>query len=214
MIRQFRLLDVARAVLLLAASIVTVTYCSGSFDLFPSVLACVAIIASLVYFNRLGCKDFAFPSLVGRVCCLVLSLVFSFVLVLGAHIHVMEPVIAGGIYENYIEPYSALDVAAFCVMSTLVFWILSALIQLSCRFCCRGVIEDTLRVDGGETSIRVLSVAVRALVIFLLYLPFFLRYCPGLFFWRHALVVRPDYGVESFEQPSSGCIHHVDGRLH
>lgn len=182
MIRQFKFSDVARAVLLVAASIVTVTYCSGSFDLFPSVLACVAIIASLVCFNKLGCRDFAFPSLFGRVCCLVLSLVFSLVLVLGAHIVVAEPVIAGGIYENYIESYSALDVVAFCVMSALVFWVLSALVQLSSCFCCCGYGEDTLRADGGCSSIRVPSVAVRALVIFLLYLPFFLRYCPGLFF--------------------------------
>lgn len=182
LIRQFKFSDVARAVLLVAASIVTVTYCSGSFDLFPSVLACVAIIASLVCFNKLGCRDFAFPSLFGRVCCLVLSLVFSLVLVLGAHIVVAEPVIAGGIYENYIESYSALDVVAFCVMSALVFWVLSALVQLSSCFCCCGYGEDTLRADGGCSSIRVPSVAVRALVIFLLYLPFFLRYCPGLFF--------------------------------
>lgn len=182
LIRQFKFSDVARAVLLVAASIVTVTYCSGSFDLFPSVLACVAIIASLVCFNKLGCRDFAFPSLFGRVCCLVLSLVFSLVLVLGAHIVVAEPVIADGIYENYIESYSALDVVAFCVMSALVFWVLSALVQLSSCFCCCGYGEDTLRADGGCSSIRVPSVAVRALVIFLLYLPFFLRYCPGLFF--------------------------------
>lgn len=182
LIRQLKLLDVARAVLLVAASIVTVTYCSGSFDLFPSVLACVAIIASLVYFNKMGCRDFAFPSLVGRVCCLVLSLVFSLVLVLGAHIVVTEPVIAGGICENYIESYSALDIVAFCVMSALVFWVLSALVQLSSRLCCCSYSEGTLRMDGGGSSIRVLSVAVRALVIFLLYLPFFLRYCPGLFF--------------------------------
>lgn len=182
LIRQFKFSDVARAVLLVAASIVTVTYCSGSFDLFPSVLACVAIIASLVCFNKLGCRDFAFPSLFGRVCCLVLSLVFSLVLVLGAHIVVPEPVIAGGIYENYIESYSAPDVVAFCVMSALVFWVLSALVQLSSCFCCCGYGEDTLRADGGCSSIRVPSVAVRALVIFLLYLPFFLRYCPGLFF--------------------------------
>lgn len=182
MIRQLKLLDVARAVLLVAASIVTVTYCSGSFDLFPSVLACVAIIASLVYFNKMGCGDFAFPSLVGRVCCLVLSLVFSLVLVLGAHIVVTEPVIAGGICENYIESYSALDIVAFCVMSALVFWVLSALVQLSSRLCCCSYSEGTLRMDGGGSSIRVLSVTVRALVIFLLYLPFFLRYCPGLFF--------------------------------
>ena len=182
LIRQFKFSDVARAVLLVAASIVTVTYCSGSFDLFPSVLACVAIIASLVCFNKLGCRDFAFPSLFGRVCCLVLSLVFSLVLVLGAHIVVAEPVIAGGIYENYIESYSALDVVAFCVMSALAFWVLSALVQLSSCFCCCGYGEDTLRADGGCSSIRVPSVAVRALVIFLLYLPFFLRYCPGLFF--------------------------------
>lgn len=182
LIRQFKFSDVARAVLLVAASIVTVTYCSGSFDLFPSVLACVAIIASLVCFNKLGCRDFAFPSLFGRVCCLVLSLVFSLVLVLGAHIVVAEPVIAGGIYENYIESYSALDVVAFCVMSALVFWVLSALVQLSSCFCCCGYGEDTLRADGDCSSIRVPSVAVRALVIFLLYLPFFLRYCPGLFF--------------------------------
>lgn len=182
MIRQLKLLDVARAVLLVAASIVTVTYCSGSFDLFPSVWACVAIIASLVYFNKMGCRDFAFPSLVGRVCCLVLSLVFSLVLVLGAHIVVTEPVIAGGICENYIESYSALDIVAFCVMSALVFWVLSALVQLSSRLCCCSYSEGTLRMDGGGSSIRVLSVAVRALVIFLLYLPFFLRYCPGLFF--------------------------------
>lgn len=182
MIREFRLLDVTRAVLLFAASIATVTYCSGSFDLFPSVLACVVIIASLVYFNKMGCRDFAFPSLVGRVCCLVLSLVFSLVLVLGAHIVVTEPVIAGGICENCIESYSALDVVAFCVMSALVFWVLSALVQLSSRLCCCSYSEGTLRMDGGGSSIRVLSVAVRALVIFLLYLPFFLRYCPGLFF--------------------------------
>lgn len=182
LIRQFKFSDVARAVLLVAASIVTVTYCIGSFDLFPSVLACVAIIASLVCFNKFGCRDFAFPSLFGRVCCLVLSLVFSLVLVLGAHIVVAEPVIAGGIYENYIESYSALDVVAFCVMSALVFWVLSALVQLSSCFCCCGYGEDTLRADGGCSSIRVPSVAVRALVIFLLYLPFFLRYCPGLFF--------------------------------
>lgn len=182
LIRQFKFSDVARAVQLVAASIVTVTYCSGSFDLFPSVLACVAIIASLVCFNKLGCRDFAFPSLFGRVCCLVLSLVFSLVLVLGAHIVVAEPVIAGGIYENYIESYSALDVVAFCVMSALVFWVLSALVQLSSCFCCCCYGEDTLRADGGCSSIRVPSVAVRALVIFLLYLPFFLRYCPGLFF--------------------------------
>lgn len=182
LIRQLKLLDVARAVLLVAASIVTVTYCSGSFDLFPSVLACVAIIASLVYFNKMGCGDFAFPSLVGRVCCLVLSLVFSLVLVLGAHIVVTEPVIAGGICENYIESYSALDIVAFCVMSALVFWVLSALVQLSSRLCCCSYSEGTLRMDGGGSSIRVLSVTVRALVIFLLYLPFFLRYCPGLFF--------------------------------
>lgn len=182
LIRQLKLLDVTRAVSLIAASIVTVTYCSGSFAPFPSVLACVAIIALLACFNRLGCRDFAFPSLVGRVCCLAISLVFSFVLVLGAHIQVAEPVIAGGIYENYIEPYSALDVVAFCVMSTLVFWAFSALIQLSSRCHCCGFGEDALRANGGGSSIRVPSVAVRALVIFLLYLPFFLRYYPGLFF--------------------------------
>ena len=182
LIREFRLLDVTRAVLLFAASIATVTYCSGSFDLFLSVLACVAIIASLVNFNKFACRDFAFPSVVGRACCLVISLVFSFVLVLGAHICVTEPVIAGGIYENYIEPYSALDVVAFWVMSALVFWILSVLVQLSSRCRCRVFCEDSLRGNDGGSSIRLLSVAVRALVIFLLYLPFFLRYCPGLFF--------------------------------
>lgn len=182
MIREFRLLDVTRAVLLFAASIATVTYCSGSFDLFPSVFACVAIIASLVNFNKFACRDFAFPSVVGRACCLVISLVFSFVLVLGAHIRVTEPVIAGGIYENYIEPYSALDVVAFWVMSALVFWVLSALVQLSSRWRCRAFAEDSLRANDCGSSIRVLAVAIRALVIFLLYLPFFLRYCPGLFF--------------------------------
>lgn len=182
MIREFRLLDVTRAVLLFAASIATVTYCSGSFDLFLSVLACVAIIASLVNFNKFACRDFAFPSVVGRACCLVISLVFSFVLVLGAHICVTEPVIAGGIYENYIEPYSALDVVAFWVMSALIFWVLSVLVQLSSRCRCRVFCEDSLRGNDGGSSIRLLSVAVRALVIFLLYLPFFLRYCPGLFF--------------------------------
>lgn len=182
MIREFRLLDVTRAVLLFAASIATVTYCSGSFDLFPSVLACVAIIASLANFNKFACRDFAFPSVVGRACCLVISLVFSFVLVLGAHIRVTEPVIAGGIYENYIEPYSALDVVAFWVMSALVFWVLSVLVQLSCRCRCCAFCEDSPRRNDGDSSIRLLSVALRALVIFLLYLPFFLRYCPGLFF--------------------------------
>lgn len=182
LIREFRLLDVTRAVLLFAASIATVTYCSGSFDLFLSVLACVAIIASLVNFNKFACRDFAFPSVVGRACCLVISLVFSFVLVLGAHICVTEPVIAGGIYENYIEPYSALDVVAFWVMSALIFWVLSVLVQLSSRCRCRVFCEDSLRGNDGGSSIRLLSVAVRALVIFLLYLPFFLRYCPGLFF--------------------------------
>ena len=182
LIREFRLLDVTRAVLLFAASIATVTYCSGSFDLFLSVLACVAIIASLVNFNKFSCRDFAFPSVVGRACCLVISLVFSFVLVLGAHICVTEPVIAGGIYENYIELYSALDVVAFWVMSALVFWVLSVLVQLSSRCRCRVFCEDSLRGNDGGSSIRLLSVAVRALVIFLLYLPFFLRYCPGLFF--------------------------------
>lgn len=182
LIREFRLLDVTRAVLLFAASIATVTYCSGSFDLFPSVLACVAIIASLVNFNKFACRDFAFPSVVGRACCLVISLVFSFVLVLGAHIRVTEPVIAGGIYENYIEPYSALDVVAFWVMSALVFWVLSVLVQLSCRCRCSVFCEESLRWNDDDSSIRLLSVALRALVIFLLYLPFFLRYCPGLFF--------------------------------
>lgn len=182
LIREFRLLDVTRAVLLFAASIATVTYCSGSFDLFPSVLACVAIIASLVNFNKFACRDFAFPSVVGRACCLVISLVFSFVLVLGAHIRVTEPVIAGGIYENYIEPYSALDVVAFWVMSALVFWVLSVLVQLSCHCRCHVFCEDSLRGNDGGSSIRLLSVALRALVIFLLYLPLFLRYCPGLFF--------------------------------
>lgn len=214
LIREFRLLDVTRAVLLFAASIATVTYCSGSFDLFPSVLACVAIIASLVYFNKFACRDFAFPSVVGRACCLVISLVFSFVLVLGAHIRVTDPVIAGGIYENYIEPYSAIDFVAFWVMSALVFWVLSVLVQLSCRYRCCVFCKDSLRANDGDSSIRLLSVAVRALVIFLLYLPFFLRYCPGLFFWGHLLVVCSDYGVEPFEQPSSGCIHHDDGCLY
>ena len=167
LIREFRLLDVTRAVLLFAASIATVTYCSGSFDLFPSVLACVAIIASLVYFNKFACRDFAFPSVVGRACCLVISLVFSFVLVLGAHIRVTDPVIAGGIYENYIEPYSAIDFVAFWVMSTLVFWVLSVLVQLSCRYRCCVFCKDSLRANDGDSSIRLLSVAVRALVIFL-----------------------------------------------
>lgn len=182
LIREFRLLDVARAVLLFAASIATVTYCSGSFDLFPSALACVAIIASLVSVNKFACRDFAFPSVVGRACCLVISLAFSFVLVLGAHIRVAEPVIAGGIYDNYIEPYSALDVVAFWAMSVLVFWVLSVLVQLSCHYRCRVFCKDSLRGNDGGSSIRLLSVALRALVIFLLYLPFFLRYCPGLFF--------------------------------
>lgn len=182
LIREFRLLDVTRAILLFAASIATVTYCSGSFDLFPSVLVCVAIIASLVNFNKFACRDFAFPSVVGRACCLVISLIFSFVLVLGAHIRVTEPVIAGGIYENFIEPYSALDVVAFWVMSALVFWVLSALVQLSCRCRCSVFCEESLRRNDDDSSIRLLSVALRALVIFLLYLPFFLRYCPGLFF--------------------------------
>lgn len=182
LIRQFKLLDVVRASLLVAVSIATVTYCSGSFALFPSVLACIAIIASLVYFKKLGCRDFAFPSLVGRVCCLMSSLAFSFVLVLGAHIRVAEPVIAGGVNENYIEPYSVYDIVAFCMMAALVFWILSALVQLSCRCRCCVFCEDSPRANDGDSSIRFLSVAVRALVIFLLYLPFFLRYFPGLFF--------------------------------
>lgn len=112
----------------------------------------------------------------------MISLVFSFVLVLGAHIRVTEPVIAGGIYENYIEPYSAIDFVAFWVMSALVFWVLSVLVQLSCRYRCCVFCNDSLRANDGDSSIRLLSVAVRALVIFLLYLPFFLRYCPGLFF--------------------------------
>lgn len=182
LIREFGLLDVARAVLLFAASIATVTYCSGSFDLFPSVLACVAIIASLVSVNKFACRDFAFPSVVGRACCLVISLAFSFVLVLGAHIRVAEPVIAGGIYDNYIEPYSALDVVAFWVMSVLVFWVLSVLIQLCWHGRCLAFAKRVLGTNDGDSSIRLLSVALRALVIFLLYLPFFLRYCPGLFF--------------------------------
>lgn len=110
------------------------------------------------------------------------SLVFSFVLVLGAHICVAEPVIAGGIYENYIEPYSALDVVAFCAMSALVFWVFSALIQLSSRCRCCGFSEDSSWTNSCGSPIRVPSVAVRSVVIFLLYLPFFLRYCPGLFF--------------------------------
>ena len=214
LIREFRLLDVTRAVLLFAASITTVTYCSGSFDLFPSVLACVAIIASLVNFNKFTCRDFAFPSVVGRACCLVISLVFSFVLVLGAHIRVTEPVIAGGIYENYIEPYSAIDCVAFWVMSALVFWVLSVLVQLSCRCRCCVFCEDSPRANDGDSSIRFLSVAVRALVIFLLYLPFFLRYFPGLVFLgipSHRLL---RLWVEPFEQPSSGCIHHDDGCLY
>lgn len=112
----------------------------------------------------------------------MISLVFSFVLVLGAHIRVTEPVIAGGIYENYIEPYSALDVVVFWVMSALVFWVLSVLVQLSCSCRCCVFCEDSPRANDGDSSIRFLSVAVRALVIFLLYLPFFLRYFPGLFF--------------------------------
>ena len=112
----------------------------------------------------------------------MISLVFSFVLVLGAHIRVTEPVIAGGIYENYIEPYSAIDCVAFWVMSALVFWVLSVLVQLSCRCRCCVFCEDSPRANDGDSSIRFLSVAVRALVIFLLYLPFFLRYFPGLFF--------------------------------
>ena len=184
LIRQFKLLDVTRAALLIAASIVTVTYCSGSFALFPSVLACVAIIALLACFKKLGCRDFAFPSIVGRVCCMAFSLVFSFVLVLGAHICVAEPVIAGGIYENYIEPYSALDVVAFCMMTALVFWILSALVQLSgCGRLC-AFVKKFQRANGSDTfvPVSVSSVAIRALVIFLLYLPFFMRYWPGLFF--------------------------------
>lgn len=93
-----------------------------------------------------------------------------------------EPVIAGGIYENYIEQYSALDVVAFWAMSALVFWALSVLVQLSCRCRCCAFCEDSLRRNDDDSSIRLLSVALRALVIFLLYLPFFLRYCPGLFF--------------------------------
>lgn len=112
----------------------------------------------------------------------MISLVFSFVLVLGAHIRVTEPVIAGGIYENYIEPYSAIDFVAFWVMSALVFWVLSVLVQFSCRdHRCRFG-KEVLGANGEGLSIRVSSVALRALVIFLLYLPFFLRYCPGLFF--------------------------------
>lgn len=184
LIREFRLLDVTRAVLLFAASTATVTYCSGSFDLFPSVLACVAIIALLVNFNKFACRDFAFPSVVGRACCLVISLVFSFVLVLGAHIRVTEPVIAGGIYENYIEPYSVYDIVAFCMMAALVFWILSALVQLSgCGRRC-AFVKKFQRANGGDTlvPVSVSSVVIRALVIFLLYLPFFMRYFPGLFF--------------------------------
>lgn len=184
LIRQFKLLDVVRASLLVAVSIATVTYCSGSFALFPSVLACIAIIASLVYFKKLGCRDFAFPSLVGRVCCLMSSLAFSFVLVLGAHIRVAEPVIAGGVNENYIEPYSVYDIVAFCMMAALVFWILSALVQLSgCGRRC-AFVKKFQRANGGDTlvPVSVSSVVIRALVIFLLYLPFFTRYFPGLFF--------------------------------
>lgn len=216
LIRQFKLLDVVRVSLLVAVSIATVTYCSGSFALFPSVLACIAIIASLVYFKKLGCRDFAFPSLVGRVCCLMSSLAFSFVLVLGAHIRVAEPVIAGGVNENYIEPYSVYDIVAFCMMAALVFWILSALVQLSgCGRRC-AFVKKFQRANGGDTlvPVSVSSVVIRALVIFLLYLPFFMRYFPGLFFWRHLFFVRSDYGVESPEQPSSGCFHFDDGRLH
>lgn len=67
-------------------------------------------------------------------------------------------------------------------MSALVFWVLSVLVQLSSRCRCWVFCEDSLRGNDGDSSIRLISVALRALVIFLLYLPFFLRYCPGLFF--------------------------------
>ena len=112
------------------------------------------------------------------------SLAFSFVLVLGAHIRVAEPVIAGGVNENYIEPYSVYDIVAFCMMAALVFWILSALVQLSgCGRRC-AFVKKFQRANGGDTlvPVSVSSVVIRALVIFLLYLPFFMRYFPGLFF--------------------------------
>lgn len=79
------------------------------------------------------------------------SLAFSFVLVLGAHIRVAEPVIAGGVNENYIEPYSVYDIVAFCMMAALVFWILSALVQLSgCGRRC-AFVKKFQRANGGDT---------------------------------------------------------------
>ncbi|MCI9628350.1 MAG: hypothetical protein HFJ64_03885 [Eggerthellaceae bacterium] len=133
------------------------------------------------------------------ICFLVFSLLFSISLILGYHIVTSDNLYFGTAAENYISSYDLRDVIAFLLvllnvfsLALGVFLALTSFLQskaghqkLHTNTAGKHAIAKNDDMSSPRFSfapIKLKSIILLALFIFIAYTPYFLVYCPGLSF--------------------------------
>lgn len=104
------------------------------------------------------------------------SLSFSVFFVLGHHIQITGDTYTGSYYDNYIDPYSFMDIVAFIFIAIAIYLISSSAFRLILNRTNRSVKFPNLEVISRK------KVLICASALFLLWIPYFLSYWPGLIF--------------------------------
>lgn len=110
-----------------------------------------------------------------RVPRLVFSLLLSAAAVFGLHLHIVSPY-DGRMDENYITPFAWPDLLLLALLTALF----TLLLGLLFRALGRG--KKGLHAGGPCLAGQGLRFVLILLLLFLLWLPYLLRYCPGFLF--------------------------------
>lgn len=117
----------------------------------------------------------------GTVGCCAYSCLFALSLVIGRHVHV-EASYSGHIDVNYITPFGAKDLVAFCLLASGVFVLCLGLYALLSSGRPMHLICNTSEEERPSNHIHKGRIAVYALIMFLAWLPYLLSFWPGYIF--------------------------------
>lgn len=126
------------------------------------------------------------------LCFSLFSLLFSVSLVLGYHIITGDSLYFGTAEQNYISSYGIIDLFALVLITIYIFslalGVYLALEQLMRKHSDTYSLlhaespNSTGRKSINLSSVKLKSMIIPALIIFIAYIPYFLVYCPGLEF--------------------------------
>lgn len=106
-------------------------------------------------------------------------LLYDLALILGYHITITGSTYDGSYIENYISPYSLIDIAAFALIFPCLYVLVLRLYRL---IAPRSENPRSVFLQIDRRPIPVKSILVLAIIPFICWLPYLLIYWPGLIF--------------------------------